>query len=165
MGCQECVFVLSCVCWLLYNQLVGFRTLSTSFRKLKKNNNQSLMDLYKLFRNRVSASLNESKARYFYNYFQQNSKNMKQLWSGIKSVVSVKKSSNLNVIKKWKDSNGNITSDPVVIASIFNKFFVNVSHDITKNIPRSNKSLVDFMGDRVRNSFLPHPQFPLKYLI
>ena len=113
----------------------------------------------------VSVSLNESKASYFYNYFQQNSNNMKKLWSGIKSVVSIKKSSNLNVINKLKDSNGNITSDPVVIAGIFNKFFVNVSHDITKNIPRSNKSPVDFMGDRVGNSFLLHPQFPLKYLI
>ena len=33
-------------------------------RKLKKNNNQSLIDLYKQFRNRVSVSLNESKASY-----------------------------------------------------------------------------------------------------
>ena len=96
-------------------------------RKLKKSNNQSLIDLYKQFRNRVSVSLNESKASYYYNYFQQNSNNMKQLWSGIKSVVSIKKSSNLNVINKLKDSNGNITSDPAVIANIFNKFFVNVS--------------------------------------
>ena len=131
-------------------------------RKLKKNNNQSLIDLYKQFRNRVSVSLNESKASYFYNYFQQNSNKMKKLWSGIKSVVSIKKSSNLNVINKLKDSNGNITSDPVVIAGIFNKFFVNVSHDITKNIPRSNKSPVDFMGDRVGNSFFTTPSVPFE---
>ena len=37
-------------------------------RKLKKNSNQSLIDLYKQLRNRVSVSLNESKASYFYNY-------------------------------------------------------------------------------------------------
>ena len=60
------------------------------------------------FRNRVSVSLNESKASYFYNYFQQNSNNMKQLWSGIKSVISIKKSSKINVINKLKNSNGNI---------------------------------------------------------
>ena len=56
-----------------------------------------------------------------------------------------------------KDSNGNITSDPVVIANIFNKFFVDVSHDISKNIPRSNKSPVDFMGDKIGNSFFTAP--------
>ena len=118
-------------------------------RKLKKNNNQSLIDLYKQFRNRVSVSLNESKACYFYNYFQENSNNMNKLWSGIKSVINIRKSSNLNVINKLKDSNGNTTSDPAVIANIFNKFFVNVSQDITKNIPRSKKSPVDSMGGGV----------------
>ena len=64
-------------------------------RKLKKNKNQSHADLYKKFRNRVSESLRESKASYFYNYFQKNSNNMKQLWSGIKSVISIRKSSNV----------------------------------------------------------------------
>ena len=74
---------------------------------------------------------------------------MKQLWSGIKSVISFRNSSNMNVINKLEDPNGNITSDPAVVANIFNRFFVNVSHDITQNIPRSNKSPMDFMGDRV----------------
>ena len=49
----------------------------------------------------------------------------------------------MNITNKLKDSNGNITSDPAVIANSFNKFFVNVSHTITKNIPISNKSTVD----------------------
>ena len=129
-------------------------------RKLKKNNSQPLINLYKKFRNRVSVSLSESKASYFYDYFQKNSNNMKQLWSGIKSVINIKKSSNVNVINKLKDSDGNITSDPAVIANIFNKFFVNVSHDITKNIPRPYKSPVNFMGGRIVNSFFIAPSIP-----
>ena len=129
-------------------------------KKIKKNKDQSLIDLYKQFRNRVAVTLRESKASYFYNYFQKNSNNMKQLWSGIKSVISIRKSNNVNVISKLKDSNGNITSDPAVIANIFNKFFVNVSHDITKNIPPSNKSPLNFMGDRVGNSFFMSPSVP-----
>ena len=123
-------------------------------RKYRKSNDQSDKELYKKFRNQVSKSLRENKAKYFYNYFQQNRKNMKELWSGIKSVISIKKSSNINVINKLKDSNGNITSDPAVIANVFNKFFVNVSHNITKNIPRSTKSPLDFMGDKIESSFL-----------
>ena len=93
-------------------------------RKLKKNNSQPLINLYKKFRNQVSVSLSESKASYYYNYFQKNSNNMKQLWSGIKSVINIKKSSNVNVINKLKDSDGNITSDPAVIANIFNKWVI-----------------------------------------
>ena len=45
--------------------------------KFRKNNDESLKDLNKKFRNRVSDSLRESKARYFYNYFLRNSYNMK----------------------------------------------------------------------------------------
>ena len=116
----------------------------------------------KKFRNRVSDSLRESKASYFYNHFQRNSNNMKQLWSGIKSVITIRKSNNMNVISKLKDSNGNLKSDPVVIANIFNKFFVNVSHNITKNIPRPKKSPVDFMGDRIGSSFFIAPSVPLE---
>ena len=130
------------------------------FRKFKINNDQSVKDLYKILRNRVTESLRDSKASYF--YFQRNSNNMKQLSSGIKSVINIRKSSNINVISKLEDSNGNLTSDPAVIANIFNKVFVNVSHKITKNIPRPIKSPVDFMGDRVGNSFFIAPSVPLE---
>ena len=58
-----------------------------------------------------------------------------------------------------------LTSDPTVIATIFNKFFVTVSHDITKKVPRSNKSPVTFMSDRVGNSVFIALQFPLPFLI
>ena len=85
---------------------------------------------------------------------------MKHLWSGIKSVLNIRKSSNINVINKLKDSNGNITSDPAVIANTFNKFFVSVSHDITKNLPRPKKSPLHFMGERISNSIYIAPSVP-----
>ena len=44
---------------------------------------------------------------------------MKQLSSGIKSAISIRKSINVNVINKRKDSDGNITYHPTVIANIF----------------------------------------------
>ena len=49
--------------------------------KIRKDNNQSLADLYKKFRNQLSESLREGKASYFYNYFQRNNNNMKQYWN------------------------------------------------------------------------------------
>ena len=66
------------------------------------------------------------------------------------------------MISKLKNSNGNITSDQAVIANIFNKFFVNVSHNITKNMPRSDKSPVDFMRNRIGDSFFTAPSVPLE---
>ena len=86
---------------------------------------------------------------------------MKQLWSGLKSVIDIRQSSSVNVISKLKDSDGNVASDPVVIANVFNNVFVNISHNITKNIPRSMKSPVDFMGSRI-GSFFTAPSIPLE---
>ena len=80
----------------------------------------------------------------------------------IKSVIDIKKSSNITVISKLKDSNGNITADPAIIANIFNKYFVNVSHDITRNISRSNKLPLDFMVDKTGDSFFTAPSIPLE---
>ena len=71
-------------------------------KKLKKSNDQPTRDLFKKFRNRIAIALKDSKANYYYNYFQTNSKNMKQLWSGIKSVINIRKSSNVSVISKLK---------------------------------------------------------------
>ena len=85
---------------------------------------------------------------------------MKQLWSSIKSVINIRQSSNISVISKLKDTDGNISSDPVVVANIFNEFFVNVSYNITKTIPRSNNAPVNFMGDKIRNSFFTAPSVP-----
>ena len=46
------------------------------------------------------------------------------------------------MINKLKDLNGNITSGPAVIANILDKFFVNVSRGITRNIWTSLSSLL-----------------------
>ena len=48
-------------------------------KKFKKSNDQPTRDLFKKFRNRIAIALKDSKANYYYNYFQTNSKNMKQL--------------------------------------------------------------------------------------
>ena len=64
-------------------------------------------------------------------------------------MIDIRKSSNINVINKFEDRTGKITSDPTVIASIFNKFFVNISHTITKHIPRTIKSPMNFIANRI----------------
>ena len=55
-----------------------------------------------------------------------------------------------------------IVSHHVVIANTINNFFVNVSKNITKTIPRTNKSPVEFIGDRIGNSTFIAPSVPLE---
>ena len=69
---------------------------------------------------------------------------MKQVCSGIKSIIS-HKSYNTSPISKIMDRNGEISSEPTKISNIFNEYFVNVANSITENIPKSQKSAVDYL--------------------
>ena len=122
-------------------------------KKLKRRPDTATKLLYKQFRNRVANELKESKKSYFHNYFNANSNNMKLLWTGTKSIISIK-NSHVNVINKLKDAKGNLTTDSANMANIFNKFFVEVADGITKRIPRSPKSPLDYLRDNNKHSFL-----------
>ena len=89
--------------------------------KLKEQWTPEHLLLYKQFRNRVPNELEESKVRYFPNYFAENSKNMKKMLSGIKTIIS-HISSPSSVINKIKDKDGNMTTVPSKMSNIFNDF-------------------------------------------
>ncbi len=72
-------------------------------KKLKKKHDPVINLSYKQLRNRVAGELKESKNFYFQDYFSVNGKNMKLLWSGIKSIISMMKS-NTDLTGKLKDS-------------------------------------------------------------
>ena len=122
-------------------------------QKMKKQPTPDNVKLYKKFRNRVSNELKESKAQYFHTYFSINSQNVKKLWSGIKSIISHKSFSSSS-INKIKDKDGNVTSDPSKMSNIFN---VNVADGITKTIPLTRKSPLDYLSGRMRNSLFLAP--------
>ena len=89
---------------------------------------------------------------------------MKLLWTGIKSIISLK-NSQVNIISKIKDANGNLTADSLTMANISNNFFVNVADDITKKTPRSKKSPMDYLSNKNPHSFSYSPHSLTKYQI
>ena len=142
--------------WINNRILKMMRIRDRILQKMKKQPTPDNVKLYKKFRNRVSNELKESKAQYFHTYFSINSQNMKQLWSGIKSIIS-HKSSTPSSINKIKDKDGNVTSVPSKMSHIFNDFYVNVADGITKTIPLTRKSPLDYLSGRMRNSLFLAP--------
>ena len=123
---------------------------------MKKKRFSSTVALYKNVRNRVTNELKESKLKYFQNYFATYRQNMKQVWSGIKSIIS-HKSYNTPPISKIMDKNGEISSESTKISNIFNEYFVNVANSITENIPKSQKSVVDYLRNKNSTSIFLSP--------
>ena len=142
--------------WINSKMLKMMRIRDRILQILKKKQTDDNIKLYKEFRNRVSNELKESKARYFHNYFSTNSQNMKKLWSGIKTIISHKSSSS-SAINKIKDKDGSVTSDPCQMSNIFNDFYVNIANEITKTIPLTPKSPLDYLTKRVSNSLFLTP--------
>ena len=62
------------------------------YRKKRQPNNENVKKLYKLFRNRVNRELIKSKKEYYSQYFDDNKKNSKKVWEGIRSIINIIKS-------------------------------------------------------------------------
>ena len=86
---------------------------------------------------------------------------MKLLWPGIKIIIN-NKSSSMNAINKLKDASENITSEPNVIANIFNYFFANLGMNVTQKIPRTMKSVMDYLRYNNEHSFSIIPATPME---
>ena len=76
---------------------------------------------------------------------------MKMLWTGIKSIVNVKSKTQFSPISHLVN-NGARNNDPVKMANIFNNYFVNVGSQIDKTIPRTKKSPIDYLENRIPES-------------
>ena len=77
---------------------------------------------YKNYRNLLlSTLLKRAKEKYFTNFFNENNKDIKKTWKGIKTLVSMKQKNNDTPSLITKDEK--YINDPVSIANTFNYFF------------------------------------------
>ena len=60
------------------------------FHQFKLTNSVNDLQAYKQFRNRIVNEIRESKENYYRQYFDERKRNMKMLWKGIKSIISIK---------------------------------------------------------------------------
>ena len=72
---------------------------------------------------------------YYQTYLSSNHKNMKKLWTGIRSIVNIKHKAIVQVSPIYE--NNSLIKDPRMIANTFNNFFVNVGKNIDEKIPFS----------------------------
>ena len=101
------------------------------FLKWNKNREDvQTHNAYKKFRNRTKQEIRKSKREYCKNYFEIHKNNMKQLWSGIKSIITTKIKSH-HLISQIRVENVDY-DDPKIIADKFNNVFVNVAESVQK---------------------------------
>ena len=65
-------------------------------RKKRQPSNNSIVELFNKFRNRINKEITKSKKSYFANYFKDCSNNIKKTWQGIRAIVNIKKNFSQN---------------------------------------------------------------------
>ena len=121
-------------------------------RKLRKSHSRDTKELCKKFRNRVVSENTKTKIKYFDNYFSTNKADMKNLWTGIKTIINTESKSSLQNIFQLV-VNGKFHQDPQQMANVFNDFFANVSNQICSEISRTKKSPPDYLKNKYQLLF------------
>ena len=77
------------------------------------------------YRNILNTICDKSKTNYYKNYFESNWNNMKKIWTGTKSFLTIK---NISVdIPKSISVDGTNISNPIAISNVFNSCFSSVA--------------------------------------
>ena len=73
------------------------------------------------------------------------------LWTGIKSIISIKSNKFFNISHLIQ--NGKTIDDSKDIAKIFNQYFTNIASKIDSEIPQTRKSPLDYLGKKQELNF------------
>ena len=112
---------------------------------------------FKVYRNHVVTLSRIQKGNYYKKYFQDNRKNARKLWSGIRSIINVKN-------KQIENNSLTIDSKTVTSSSTranhFNKLFTSLADKLLQKIPKTGKRFNYFLNFHNENSFFISPTDP-----
>ena len=88
---------------------------------------------YKKYRNLLSTLMKKQKQAYYDKYFERDWSIIKNIWKGIKSLISLKTVAS-NVPTVLSLDNGDTVTNPYDIANTFNNYFASTSETTKKPI-------------------------------
>ena len=92
--------------------------------------------------------MKRSKTSYYDQYFDINWNNIKNIWKGIKSILSIKP--NPSDIPKILNTNVIVLTNPTEIANVFNNYFSCIASQTKVNIKYYHKHFSDFLKNRAQ---------------
>ena len=90
------------------------------------------MELY------ITREIRKTKKEYYKNYFENNTSNMKNIWKGIRNILSLG-NKNHSLITQIDYRGKHVSSTPGM-ANVFNDFFTNVGPKLNELIPTNNSN-------------------------
>ena len=131
--------------WITQGLQNSIKKKNNIYSKFVKCKNKILKEFhhnsYKNYWNLLSTLLKRAKEKYFTNFFNENIKEIKKTWKGIKTLVSAKQNNNETPSLITKDEK--YINDPVSIANTFNNFFTSITKIVqSKSNFQTNNSAI-----------------------
>ena len=110
---------------------------------------------YNTYKNKITSILRYCEKQYYSDLLKAN-KNNTETWKIINDLLN-KKSSTMSSYPTEFMKNGAIISGNMNIAEHFNSFFANIGPTLAEGIPKSDRHVESFWGDRVTDSIFLNP--------
>ena len=130
----------------------SIKTKNKLYKKYIKTQSYHNQCKYKLYRNRLLDLIRLSKKQYYKDYFTTNSKNTKNIWNGIRQLVSLKTKAKYTPSKILKQDQ-EITNSKE-ICNEFNKYFANIGKNLASAMPNSTNmpKFSQYLNDPISSS-------------
>ena len=106
---------------------------------------------FNIYRNLISTLMKRSKQNCFSRYFETNLTNIKNNWKGIKSIISMRSSSTINLTLLTLQNETIDNSKRT--ANIFNNYFSTIGEKTQAKIKYSHRNYTDYLTNEIPNSF------------
>ena len=110
-------------------------------------------DLYKIYRNKISTLSRQSKQLYYYAYFNENLRNMKNTWAGINLLINRTKKNSKPISSILSTDSNKYTNDPTKISDVLNIHFSSVSRKLASIIPPTTCHFTEYLSGNYCESF------------
>ena len=117
--------------WITKQILTKIRERNKTYEKYLKSKYIFWYNRYINSRNIVKRLIGKSKRSYYRNYFQENSKQSKNIWHKINEILK-NKSKHLEDV--FLNENDMILTNQVIVSEQFNKYFVTVAKNLVDDI-------------------------------
>ena len=145
--------------WINNNILGNIKTKNKVFKKyMEAKKRKAELDqtyyyeVFKLLKNQITTETRKCKKEYYRRFFERHSKDLREVWKGIKSIINI----NINSFESpssIEDGSG-VTSDPKIIATSFNTYFTTIADQILqKRKYKGSKSYRDYLANRMLQNF------------
>ena len=130
--------------WLSKGLLTSIGIKNKLYLRQSRSPTDDNVGKYKAYKTKLKSLLKKAERAHYNELIEQNKSNTKKLWSILKEVINKRKS---GILPQKFCIGGSMTSDPVVIANTFNKYFTNIGSDLAKKIPITNTNPLSYLNN------------------